>query len=421
MIFSVVRTGWLNLRRDRAALILSFIVPIVFFSIFAGIFGAQRSKTPKVTMAIADEDHSERSKQLIEALKAESALKIVESKKDDPAKFTATSAEAYVRAGDAPVALVIPKGFGTWQLQFGPDDGKKPAFRLLADSADPIADQVANGMLQKTIMTSMPEMMMDSGVDAVDKYSGGLTPDQRSLLQKNFDEFKVERSKPGSAVRTNSGELIKIEKTDILGQNKSNVVVALYAAGIGVMFLLFTASNAGGALLEENESGTLDRILSTRVNFTTLMLGKMVYLWMLGFLQLCVMFLWGAVMFKLDLFNHLPGFFMIAIPTTFCTSAFGLLLASFCRTRAQLSAISTLVVLTVSALGGSMFPRFMMPEGLQKAGLVLFNSWALEGFTNVFWRETPLQSLLLPMAMLVGFGLVFFLVARVLVRRFEIA
>jgi ABC-2 type transport system permease protein len=206
-----------------------------------------------------------------------------------------------------------------------------------------------------------------------------------------------------------------------MGQNKSNAVVALYAAGIGVMFLLFTSSNAGGALLEENESGTLDRILTTRVTFTTLLIGKLGYLWSLGFMQLCVMFVWGAAIFKLDLINHLPGFFMMAIPTTFCTAAFGLLLASFCRTRAQLGAISTLVVLSISALGGSMFPRFLMPEAMQKAGLVLFNSWALEGFTNVFWRDAPLQSLLLPMAMLVAFGIVFFAVARTMVRRFEIS
>ena len=157
------------------------------------------------------------------------------------------------------------------------------------------------------------------------------------------------------------------------------------------------------------------------MSFTTLLLGKLAYLWTLGLMQLCVMFLWGAFVFKLDLFHHLGGFFMMAIPTTFCTSAFGLLLASVCRTRAQLAAISTLVVLTISALGGSMFPRFLMPEKLQKAGLVLFNSWALDGFTNVFWRDLPLQSLLLPMAVLVGFGIVFFAVARQLTKRWEVA
>jgi linearmycin/streptolysin S transport system permease protein len=48
MITSVARTSWLNLRRDRAAMILSFVVPLVFFSIFAGIFGGQRDSTSKV-------------------------------------------------------------------------------------------------------------------------------------------------------------------------------------------------------------------------------------------------------------------------------------------------------------------------------------------------------------------------------------
>ena len=68
-----------------------------------------------------------------------------------------------------------------------------------------------------------------------------------------------------------------------------------------------------------------------------------------------------------------------------------------------------------------MFPRFLMPEALQKAGLVLFNSWAIEGFTNVFWRDLPLRSLLLPMLMLAAFGIAFFAVARTLVRRLEVA
>ena len=33
------RVGWLSVRRDRAALGLLFVLPVVFFSIFAFIFG----------------------------------------------------------------------------------------------------------------------------------------------------------------------------------------------------------------------------------------------------------------------------------------------------------------------------------------------------------------------------------------------
>ena len=230
------------------------------------------------------------------------------------------------------------------------------------------------------MMMSMPEMMMDAGVTEVDRWSGGLTAQQKANLDQNMKSYRTFSAKPAATRSTDS--LIRIEKTDVIGQNKSNVVAALYAAGIGVMFLLFTASNAGGALLEENESGTLDRILTTRLTLTQLLLGKLVYLWTLGFTQICVMFIWGAIAFRLQLAQHIGGFLIMALTTSLATSAFGLLLASVCRTRAQLGAMSTLVVLSLSAIGGSMFPRFLMPAGLQKAGLVLFNSWAMEGFTT---------------------------------------
>src|ERR1051326_3217993 len=47
--------------------------------------------------------------------------------------------------------------------------------------------------------------------------------------------------------------------------------------------------------------------------------------------------------------------------TAFAVAAFGMLLASACKTRAQLGALSTLVILIMSSIGGSMFPWFLMP------------------------------------------------------------
>ena len=38
---TLLRIGWLNLRRDRVALALVFALPILFFSIFATVFGGQ--------------------------------------------------------------------------------------------------------------------------------------------------------------------------------------------------------------------------------------------------------------------------------------------------------------------------------------------------------------------------------------------
>ena len=40
-----------------------------------------------------------------------------------------------------------------------------------------------------------------------------------------------------------------------------------------------------------------------------------------------------------------------------------------------------------------MFPRFLMPEAMQKAGLLTINAWAIDGFTKVFWRDEPVLHL----------------------------
>ena len=49
MILAVARNRLMNLRRDRAAFVLAFVLPLAFFSIFAGIFaGSGRAGTRKV-------------------------------------------------------------------------------------------------------------------------------------------------------------------------------------------------------------------------------------------------------------------------------------------------------------------------------------------------------------------------------------
>ena len=421
MILPILRTGWMNLRRDRAALLLSFVVPIVFFSIFAGVFGSRgNDATSKVRVMVIDEDKSDSSRRLVEGLKAESSLRVIdqlETRGQPPRPFDRATAEAQVRAGEG-VAVVIPNGFGTTQFQFGPNGTNQPKLEIIADRSDPVAPQVVGGLLQKVAMTSMPELMMKAGVDAMDQYSGGLTPEQKTTLDQNIASFEQTQTTGTSA--TTDSALIQVKTSDVQGEKK-RPLIAFYAAGIGVMFLLFTASGAGGALLDEHDSGTLDRILTTRVSMTELLLGKLLFLTTLGVTQLIVMFLWAALVFGLDFHRHLPGFFIMAIATALACSAFGLLLASIARSRAQLSAITTLLVLSISAIGGSMFPRFLMPEAMQKAGLVVFNSWALEGFLKVFWREEPLLNLWPQVAVLLGTTLAFFLLARRLARRWEIA
>jgi ABC-2 type transport system permease protein len=152
---------------------------------------------------------------------------------------------------------------------------------------------------------------------------------------------------------------------------------------------------------------------------TSLLVGKLAFSSMLAFVQLTLMFVWGWAVFKLDLWTHIPGFLVMGVITSVTVAAFGLFLASLCRTRAQLGAFSYLIILAMSSVGGSMFPRYLMPMGMQKAGLLTINAWAIEGFTKVFWRDERIIQLWPQVLVLSGAAAAFLVIARLAARRWE--
>jgi len=431
LILPVVRTAITALRRDRAALALSFILPVSFFSIFAVVFGSGRSSTPKVSLIVVDEDRSQASRELVAGLEREGSLSVstapqAQKNAPSPQPYTAGSAEAAVKAGDVSVALIIPPGFGANPISFGRNGADGAQLQLLNDASDQIAPQMVNGLLQQAAMTSMPSAMAEQGMKYTEKYIGDFTPEQRKRMNQNLDDLRQivnNREAAGSSSSSGTsdglGGVIHVQMRSVVGENKNNPMISFYAAAIGVMFLLFTASGSAGSLLDEAESGTIDRVLSSRIDMTGLLAGKLLFNSLLAFIQLTVMFLWAWAVFKVDFFSHIPGFAVMGICTSLAVAAFGMLLASVCHTRAQLGALSTLLILMMSAIGGSMFPRVFMSEALQRAGLWTINAWAIDGFTKVFWRDLPVSALWPQVSVLLGVSVVLFGVARRLARRWE--
>jgi len=288
--------------------------------------------------------------------------------------------------------------------------------------SDRVAPQMVFGLLQKVAMTSAPDLIMQGGLRQFEQYAGEMTPRQQSAVKAWLQRLTPRGSDANKAQDAASGVLgIGIDTVDVMRQGKTESLISFYAAGVGVMFLLFSVSGASGTLLDEVDSGTLDRMLSTRLGMTGLLAGKWIFLAVMGTAQLTVMFLWGRIAFGLDLFHHLPGFFVMTIVTAAAAAGFGLVLATLARTRAQLSGMSTIIILIMSSLGGSMFPRFLMSETMQKFGLVTFNAWALDGYLKVFWRDAPLWQLWPQVLVLLTLTLVFLALARTFARRWEVA
>ncbi len=418
--------GWTNLRRDRVAQMLTFLLPIVFFSIFANVFGGQGDAlTARIKIAVVDEDRSDVSSRLIDGLKNEKSLRTQTTAQasGEGAPLDRAAAEQLVRSGDVPVAVVIPSGLGEAFSKFGLASNG-PRIQLLSDVSDPIAPQMVLGLLQKVAMTAAPDLLMQGGMHEFEKYAGAMTPQQKTAVDAWLPRLKAQGLATGTTTSDNAAALpIGVEVVDVMRtDNRRGSLISFYAAGIGVMFLLFSSvSGAGGALLDEAEAGTLERLLSTNLGMTGVLTGKWILLALIGCLQLTVMFLWGRIAFGLPLFSHLPGFAVMTIVTAAAAAALGLVLATLARSRAQLSGFSTILILTMSALGGSMFPRFLMSETMQKFGLLTFNAWALDGYLKVFWRQAAIWELWPQVLVLVALTFIFLIAARLLARRWESA
>jgi ABC-2 type transport system permease protein len=407
MIATVLMVSLRRLLHNRVELLLTFLVPIAFFSIFAIIFGGGvgTSSTPKIKVVAVDQVGSPQSKAMLDALHEIAGLRFVDTstpsasttEASPPQTISESKAKELVKRGTASMAIVLRKQDNAISAD------------LLSDTSDQVAPQIVSALVQRAML----------GVSSVTAPSRDGADKANSGASFGFTNGVAQAG--GTNVINAAANVVvpTVRIVDVLGGNKSNPVVSMYAAGIAVMFLLFGATGGGGALLEERENQTLDRLLTTGLSMDELLLGKWFYLTVLGVIQTTVMFIWGQIAFGVELSSHLDGFLIMTLVTAGAAAAFGLLLATICKTRGQLNGLSVVVVLTMSALGGSMVPRYVMSQSLRDAGLWTFNAWALEGYEKVFWRDLPAIELWPQMSVLMLCGLTFLIAARVLAVRWE--
>lgn len=391
---------WISVRRllnNSQELVLVLVVPIMFFSIFALIFsrGVGGSQSP-LSIAVVDDDQSPLSQRVVGLLREQQAFKKVSGGKPLPNGWSEQRlSRGLLSQTDTDLVVHIPAGFGAAASQAlsgqvaisTREQSAAMAIRILDEGTSPVGQQVVQAVLGQAVAAGVLHEIPQGTSTAT-------AASPRVVL--------------ASAVAPSSAPpqpQLEFQAENVFAYNKHHPKIAMYAAGIAVMFLLFSATGAGGSLLEEREAGTLERLLSSHLSIGQLLLGKWLYIACLGSVQLVVMFAWGQLVFGVDLLGHLPGFFAMALPTAAAAASLALLLAVLCKSRAQLNGISVIVVLSMSALGGSMIPRYIMSESMQRLGRLTFNGWALDGFKKVFWYDLPPSAITTEIAVLCGLAL----------------
>jgi len=124
-----------------------------------------------------------------------------------------------------------------------------------------------------------------------------------------------------------------------------------------------------------------------------------------GLVQTCLIFGVAWLVYGVDVPGNFGPWAMITVSSAVLAAGIGLLLVTGCQTRAQAQVLPTVVILIMSAIGGSMVPRFFMPEWLQQLGWMTPNTWALEAYSGVFWRSEPALQLVPICFSLFGIGI----------------
>lgn len=407
----VFRAMALAFLRDRAALAMSLVLPIAVFLVFATIFSGASGEQLRVTVAIADEVGSPETQRLVRALAHDPAIE------RSGTDLSGAAVRERVRAGAADVGLIVRAG-GRPLGSLG--DPGPPPIVIVVDPIRSVAAQVVSGLVQKAYFGALPDVALGGVAEVLQDGFVTLTPEQEDELARELARLRQETVEAEAAGRPTAGEIDSlVEREAVAGPSLARSHVAYYAGAVAVLFLLFSAAHGALSMLEERDAGILDRLLAGPAGMSAVVGGKLLFLVAQGTAQVSVIFVVAWALYGVDLPGRLAGFLLVTVASATAAAGLALALTTACATRRQAQTLTNIVILIVSAVGGSMVPRFFMPPLLQQLGWLTPTTWAIEAYTRLFWRGEGVREVLLPVTLLFASGAGAGVLARRLARRHE--
>lgn len=393
MTLAMVRVMALELWRDRAALVMTFLLPPLVFLIFSSVFAGSTGEDIQPKLAVVDLAGTETSGRVAKAL-----LGSAEIRAEAVSPATTDAVRARVKSGQADVGLVI---------RADPAAPGRP-FLIIADPGRAVAAPLAQARVQQALARAAPDAALRRGVDQVTPALGTLTAQQRARLEAAATAL---RARPSA---TTSGDLF--DREDLPGARKGGAVIAYYAGAVMILFALFSAMQGALGLMEERRTGVADRLLAGVAGMGPVVTGKFVFLVGQGIVQAVAIFATAQIIYGVAVLQHLGLWLPTTLAAAVCSAGLALGLVSLCRTREQAQMLSTFAILVLAAIGGSMVPRFLMPAWLQAAGWFTPHAWVIDAYQGVLWRDATLTQVYKAWAVLTAAGLAGLALAQTLAR-----
>lgn len=340
LLWPMLWKEFVQMRRDRMTLGLMLAIPAMQLVLFGF---AIRTEVRDVPTVLLDEARSSESRALAAVLENTGNFRLVGSVQGRDAL------RAEIESGRAQAALVIPPDY-TEDVK----RGRTASAQVIVDAADPLSSSAA---LSGAALAAQARSLALSG---------------RRAAPPPPLEVRV-RPWYNPALRSE---------------------VYIVPGLIGVLLTLTMILITSLSITRERERGTLEQLVVTPIDKTSMMLGKMIPFVLVGYVQMTVVLLLGRFLFGVPVRGSLLVLYGITFAFMMASLGLGLFVSTVARTQAQAMQLGFMLLLPNILLSGFMFPREAMPAPIRWASSLLPLTHYLQVLRGVLLRDAALPSLL---------------------------
>ena len=371
--------------RDRNALLMMFLVPMLIISVSGLALGGDYEQNMRISVLVVDLDNDEVSRGLVEFLEDIDILDVDMESNEFAARERVKNQE-YGRL------IIIPLGF-TESVMTGQDTELLIIVNPTEESQNTVLEKIVEGYASR-ISTNVVV------VKTVGAYGIPVYTEEQILEIVDTAEQFVQPPPVEVTIESTASSLAEFS------------AFTQYVPGFAVMFLLFTTVQIGSvSLIKEQEAGTLRRLVTAPISRVEIIGGKIASTFIRGFVQLTVLMYFGNVVFDLDLGSDTLALLILIAAITLASTGLGLLVAVLVKTADQADSVSLLLVLIMSAVGGSWWPLFIEPQFMQDMAHFTITAWAMEGFYDLIYFDLGLAGIVEEVGILVLMMIIFFGIA----------
>jgi ABC-2 type transport system permease protein len=393
------------LLKDRASMIYLFLLPIVFILVLSAALGGLLGEDADslITLPVVNSDSGgELSQAFLDGLADAGGVQVK--------LYEQAQAQAQLEAFEIGRVLTIPAGFTDDVIA-----GRRVDLRLVSH---PDADETTTESVLRVVSGVARSMSLQAQLIASFEQMGAMLSGSPQEYQV-FSSERIVTQAESQFEKSKTTPLVAVEQAqpEHLGAQVAEPnAVQQNVPGYTILFVFLTAQATASSIFREKREGSFRRLLAAPVRKASMLAGKMLPNLITGLIQIAVIFTIGVFVLpligleRLTLGDDPLALVLVSLLLALCSTGLGILIAAIARTEAQIGGLSTLALWTMGAVGGCLFPPFLLGGLLDVVGKVVPHYWAIQAYQDLIVRGRGLADVAPEMLALMGFTLVFFVV-----------